>query len=328
LSDAEGPTRLSFQAISQAEPGEALREIFERYWPSYRRWLARVDGGPTAEESEAQLRAHMPVLVPTYEALVDLVGADEEQRRFFTLYCPPPVVRACTQAIIPGEGGSIVRNYDHAPHLCDGIVLESAFGGVPTIAMTDCLWGALDGVNRDGLAMALAFGGRPETGRGFGASLILRYVLQTCTDVAGAIDVLGRVPISMAYTFVALDASGAHATAFASPGRSTVVDRGLASTNHQRDVEWPEYAQFTESVERLACTRALLAAEHDVASLVGAFLRPPLYRTAYARGSGTLYTSVLAPSRRSIDLHWPGQGASFTLGDVHPMSIDIELVQP
>jgi predicted choloylglycine hydrolase len=196
---------------------------------------------------------------------------------------------------------------------------------VKSIALTDCLWGALDGVNEAGLAIALAFGGRHETGDGFGASLILRYILQTCARVDDAIGVLQRVPVSMAYTFAVLDASGDHATAHTSPGGGAAIDRSRVSTNHQQGVAWPEYARFTQSVERLECADVLMR-DHaaDTDSLVAAFLRPPLFRTEYARGSGTLYTSVLSGAGRSIDLHWRDTQASAAIGRTPSRTIEIE----
>ena len=40
---------------------------------------------------------------------------------------------------------------------------------------------------------------------------------------------------------------------------------------------------------------------------IGAFLRPPLYSTAYERGFGTLYTAVYWPARRVAEYRWPGE---------------------
>ena len=50
--------------------------------------------------------------------------------------------------------------------------------------MSDCLWGLLDGMNDRGLAVSLTFGGRPDVGDGFAIPLVVRYVLETCDDVA------------------------------------------------------------------------------------------------------------------------------------------------
>ncbi len=76
----------------------------------------------------------------------------------------------------------LVRNYDYHPALWDGVLLSSSWTGRRVIAMLDSLWGVLDGINEDGLAVSLAFGGRQVVGEGFGMPLILRYVLETCAQ--------------------------------------------------------------------------------------------------------------------------------------------------
>ena len=48
---------------------------------------------------------------------------------------------------------------------------------------------------------------------------------------------------------------------------------------------------------------------------IAAFLRPPLYSTAFGRGFGTLYTAVCYPGRGQMTLHWPRAEWSFALDD-------------
>ena len=62
--------------------------------------------------------------------------------------------------------------------------------------MSDCLWGLLDGMNDAGLAVSLTFGGRRALGDGFGIPLVVRYLLETCDDVAEARETLARLPYS------------------------------------------------------------------------------------------------------------------------------------
>ena len=315
------------------DANEALDEAFDRYWPAYQKWMARAKGRVSAKAARAKLDEHMPELVPVLDALLERfgerVGTPAEVARFLTLYNPPPLVRGCTQAIWLGQGGpALVRNYDHAPHLADGIVLHAPWGGVRTLAMTDCLWGALDGVNEHGLCVALAFGGRPTTGDGFASPLLVRYVLQTCSSAKEAASTLARLPCAMTYTFVCLDASGEHATAYLAPDRPARIDHATASANHQGKVEWPQYAQSCKTVERLGVTRELLAAKgQTLDGLARAFLEPPLYRTTYAKGSGTLYTCVYTPGDGGLDLHWPTARLTQRLGVHEAGPTKTELVQ-
>ena len=310
MSTTPADTRtMLFRAI---EDGPALDAAFEAYWPAYQKWMARPKKRTSAKRAREALAEHMPELVPAFEALLERFASRAESTaevaRFLTLFNPPPLVRGCTQAIWLGEGGpALVRNYDHAPHLADGLVLHAQWDGVKTLCMTDCLWGALDGVNEHGLCVALAFGGRPVTGEGFAAPLLVRYALQACATAEEAARAIARVPCAMAYTFVCLDADGEHATVYASPDRPARVDHQLASANHQGKVEWPQYAMKCKTVERLARTRELLGEpSQTLDGLTSRFLEAPLYRDTYDEGSGTLYTCVYAPGQGTLGLHWRG----------------------
>lgn len=304
--------------------GPELDETFSRYWPAYQKWMARARGRVSAKAARAKLQEHMPELVPVYESLLERFGDTADVARFLTLYNPPALVRGCTQAIWQGQGGpALVRNYDHAPHLADGLVLHASWGGVRTLCMTDCLWGALDGVNEHGLCVALAFGGRPTTGDGFASPLLVRYVLQTCASAGEAAEALSRLPCAMTYTFVCVDKGGEHATVYLSPDRPARIDHAVASANHQGKVEWPQYAQSCKTVERLAHARELLEAKgQTLEGLTRAFLRPPLYRTTYARGSGTLYTSVYTPTEGRLDLRWPNARLEQSIGQATAVAVE------
>lgn len=307
--------------------GFELDEAFAAYWPAYQKWIAKSKGRMSAKAAREALAQHVPELLPTYAALLARFGDKADIARFLALYKPPPLVRGCTQAVWLGEGGpALVRNYDHAPHLSDGIVLHANWDDVSTVCMTDCIWGALDGVNEHGLCVALAFGGRNVSGDGFAAPLLVRYALQTCTTASEAARAIARVPCSMTYTFVCLDKNGDHATVYAAPDRSSRIDHATASTNHQGKVEWPQYAISCKTVERLNRARDLLGDEgQTLGTLTQRFLEPPLYRASYAKGSGTLYTSVYVPANGSLALHWRGAALRQTIGRFEPAAIEVRL---
>lgn len=319
---------LRIRSIDEAEPGPKLGAVFDAYWPAYRRWMAKAEP-LDADACVVQLASHMPELLPTFERLVALGPAWDRDAvaRFLTLYRPPRMVRGCSQAVVTdAEGPALVRNYDHAPHLFDGLVLRSAWGGVPVVAVTDCLWGALDGVNDHGLAVALAFGGRPEAGDGFAAPLIVRYLLQTCRDTGDMRAAMARLPVYMAYTFVGVDRAGGFVTAYAGPGRETVFDDRPSSTNHQGRVEWAAYARQCRSESRLRHIEALLDTPGmTAATLEDDFLRPPLFRTDYAKASGTLYTATYRPDAGLLTLRWPARAAGFGLDAFEEQDLSVSL---
>lgn len=322
------PDRLAFQAMSDDQLGDTLGALFCRYWPSYRRWMRNAPVCPV-EECVSNLRAYMPELLPVYERLLGIFHGDASVARFLTLYRPPPVVRGCSQLVIDDDGPALIRSYDHHPNLFDGVLLATELGGGRTMAMTDCLWGALDGINEHGLAVALAFGGRNVVGDGFGAPLVVRYVLETCSTIGQAKKVLARVPVYMSYTFVMVDRSADFVTVHVDPHRSTRCITRRASANHQFPDDWPAYCEQSASIERLTKLEALLGSETKEHRVVASFLQPPLWRTDYKRGSGTLYVASYRPQEQSVTLHWPAtESRKFSLRHFcdRTFSVDLDAV--
>ena len=296
-----------FEAIAEERPGEKLRRIFDRHWPGYRKWFLR-DGlrkRPARLASIRALRRHMPELVPVYEAVVACTGDGDLEARFLSMWCPPVYVGGCSQLLLTRGEPTLIRNYDFSPELLDGVWLWSRYLGRRVVAMTDCLWGVLDGINEDGLAISLAFGGRRVTGKGFGIPIVLRYVLEMAGSTAEAVAILKRVPVHMAYSIALIDKAGKHATAFVAPDRAVEVLDAKVSTNHQRKIEWRRHAEVTRSRERAAALQQSAGASLDNA--VAAFLAPPVYQTNFAHGYGTLYTAVYRPADCSAELLWPHQ---------------------
>jgi predicted choloylglycine hydrolase len=149
---------------------------------------------------------------------------------------------------------------------------------------------------------------------------LARYVLEFCTRVDEAVAVLERVPSHMAYNVTVLDRSDRYATVYVAPDRPIQVLDQPYCTNHQDQIDSEHYLRATASIER---ERFIATRLHDrdgnAESLVRAFLRPPLYSTAYARGFGTLYTAVYRPDTGEAQYLWPDfvwrqSFASFTEG--------------
>src|SRR5262249_61730718 len=134
-----------------------------------------------------------------------------------TLYNPPPFMGGCSEAVDLGAERALVRNYDYAPELFERVVFGSSFTGRQVVGMSDCLWGLVDGMNDAGLAVSLAFGGRPTTGTGFGIPLVLRYVLEVCDSAAQARHTLARLPVHMPYNVTVTDRAGDHFSPFLDP---------------------------------------------------------------------------------------------------------------
>jgi predicted choloylglycine hydrolase len=294
---------LLFRAVDEASPGEKWKRLFEASWPSYKRWFLSegTQARPTYLASKTALAEAMPELSGVYERLVELAGGGDLAARFLSLYCPAPYLGGCSQlALAAAEGPMLIRNYDYRALLCEATWLKTHWLQ-PVLAMSDCAWGALDGVNGSGLSVSLAFGGRTAVGRGFGIPLVLRYVLETAASAKDAEAILRRVPVHMTYNVSAIDARGDYFTAYLAPDRAPEFTRDRAATNHQREVEWPEHAALTKTVERRALLEELAAAGNAGAAN---FLAPPIYLDSWDRGWGTLYTAVYRPAEKSGALLW------------------------
>ena len=297
---------LEVEAIEELQPGEAWRERFDAMWPTYRTWY--LQEGDSARPSYAACRRalaeHMPELVPTYERLVDLAGGGDLAARLLSLWRPPGFIVGCTQGAWTRGEPLLVRNYDYPAERLEGIVYLTQWGDRRVIGMSDCLWGLLDGMNDRGLAISLTFGGRPDVGDGFAIPLVVRYVLETCDDVAAAREALARIPVHAPQNLTLLDRSGAFVTAYVGPGREPRFVDVAGTTNHQGEVEWPEYAEAIRSEERERCVLALLG-DADREAFEDAFLEPPLHSTAHEQGFGTIYTAAYEPVSGRVRYRWP-----------------------
>lgn len=299
--------QLLFRAIEEAAPGAKWQAQFARAWPAYSAWfLSEGDAArPGYLTCRKQLEAAMPELVPMWERLTELGGGSDHVARMLSLYRPPPYLTGCSQALWTRGEPALIRNYDYHPGRCEGVFLCSSWHGTRVIAVSDSLWGALDGMNEHGLAVALAFGGRRIVGDGFAITLVLRYVLEMCSTTAEAVSALRRVRSHMAYNVSVIDRSGAAATVFVAPDRDAEVVDAPVCTNHQRQIEWPEHAEMsrTEARAALLADRIVDPAE-TLPSLIDRFMDEPLFGRQYTRAFGTLYTAIYRPTQGTVEYRW------------------------
>jgi predicted choloylglycine hydrolase len=317
---------LQFDVISEASPGEKFSQLFNKNWPAYRAWY--LDEGEAARPSYLEcisaLKEHMPELFPLYHKIMKLLDADDLQARFLSLYCPPTFYSACSQLIYKKEQSALIRNYDFPAFLCEGTVLRSQWGDKKVIAMADCVWGVLDGINDSGLAISINYGGRLVEGKGFGITIVVRYILETCNTVAEAVAVLNRVPVHLDYNIALLDKHGNHATVLIAPDREPCITQALTSTNHQDPIETGKPLFLEDSGIRLE-TLNWLDTNNDssLAQTVTQFLHPPLYRPHDSHASGTLYTAVYSPATGHVSYVWPHQSLNLTFDSFPEQILDI-----
>ncbi|AVR46805.1 acyl-CoA--6-aminopenicillanic acid acyltransferase [Christiangramia fulva] len=303
--------QLHFYAISEiGKPGEKWQKLYNTHWPAYQNWLeSKKDYKlPTLKASKAALKKYMPEMLPLHRHLCKLVKADRKAAVFLTGFQPPAYVFGCAQAVHKGKEVRLIRNYDYHPHLLEGTQLLSSWNGKKVIATGDCLIGALDGINEDGLAISLSFGGRKKVGYGFGIPFILRYILEFCSTTKEAVVALKRIPSHMAYNVTVVDKSGNHKTVRLVPDKPAIVTEANFATNHQETIHWPENALHNQTLKRSASLeKTLQINKMDPEGILQAFLEPPLYNTRFSEGFGTLYTAVYRPEKGIAELHWPGE---------------------
>ncbi len=301
--------QLHFNAISEpGQPGKKWQKLYNTHWAAYKAWFNSKGAAnvPDLKTSQEALKKYMPEMWPTYQNLCKLVKADDVAARFLTGFQPPAYISACSQAVLTGKEIQLVRNYDYHPDLMEGTQLLSAWNGKKVIATSDCLIGAVDGMNEDGLAISLTFGGRKEVGVGFGIPFILRYVLEFCSNVEEAVDALTRIPSHMSYNVTVVDKSGVYKTVQMAPDKKPVVTEAAFTTNHQGTVDWPENAAFNKTIERSAYIEKMLAKKGIKAQTIAdAFLKKPLYNTLFKEGFGTLFTAVYRPAAGTVETRWP-----------------------
>lgn len=319
---------IQFQSIFEQKPAAKWQAIYHKHWEYYKKWF--LSEGEAARQgyltSFSELKHYMPELIPIYNQLIELSGGNDLEARFLTQYCPPPYLSACSQIAWTKDRNALIRNYDYSPKLFDGILYYTNWLQ-PVICMSDCLWGALDGINNKGLAVSLTFGGNKINGKGFGIPLILRYILETCENVAQAIQVLKRIPVSMPYNVTILDAFHQFATVYVAPNKNAEVNQLPIATNHQQQIDWIDYAKITATIERYKHLENCLAQPYSTEfSVICEFLQPPLYNNQFSNGFGTLYTAAYRPLERAVQLYWKDISLIFGFEYFEEQELEIRLL--
>jgi predicted choloylglycine hydrolase len=321
---------LRFVGIDEDRPGARWQALYTETWQAYRRWWLHkgVEQRPDRVDAEAALRRYMPELVSVHEELVRLAGDDDTTAAMLTLWNPPPFIVACSQTVVPDRDTGepvLLRNYDYDPRLFEATVFRSRWSSRRVLGTGDCLWGLVDGVNDDGLAVSLTFGGRKNIGEGFGIPLVIRYLLEVADDVAEGIDVLQRLPHQLSYNVTLCDRSGRVATVFVAPDRPAKVTDQRSTTNHSETVEWPEHAAWVRSVERLDTLRNMATSGTDADTMIAAMLAPPLLARQWEEGFATLFTAAYRPAAGHLDYHWPAQHVALALDQPTPDVFEVPL---
>ncbi|MCK2239956.1 MULTISPECIES: carcinine hydrolase/isopenicillin-N N-acyltransferase family protein [unclassified Crossiella] len=269
----------TFRAFAEARPGPAWREHVHRHWPRLRATAADHPDAQTWRTTVLSLTS-----TPLACLAADLAEAaqlpDPDLPGFLTHVNPPGPVVSGAQ----GTGGaSLVRNLDLDLTQHESTLWLSQLGTRRVLGTTAGLWGLLDGMNEDGLAVSLTSGGGHRHTEGLSGPLLVRHLLEHCTTVAAVDEVLGSWPTASTHDLTVIDATGARAGYRLTPGEPTQRGR----TRH-----WPE-----------------------VSEAIAAMLSRPRHRTGYTTGAGTLHTAVYHPAEGELTLIWPDGVRTWTFGN-------------
>ncbi len=311
-----------FVAIREDTPGNAWRERFVAGRAEAEAWYRGTGRGapPTAAECRAQLQRHMPELLVPYERVCGLVGEDDLAPQILSQFRPPPLPHGCTQAVWLGaDGPALVRNYDYPLDVVSDHFESTCWFGREVISKGQRPWGGcLDGMNADGLVASVTFGGSPTQGLGFSIILVVRYILETCSQVSEAVAALCRIPIALSQNVTVLDQTGAYATVFLSPERAPSVSRTPVCANRQDSSVSIGVSKNVASsmVREQAALRALEGSGATLAKLTETFLSAPIY--SRDASSPTVYSAVYRPAALTVDYVWPGNVMTQRIGSFRP----------
>jgi predicted choloylglycine hydrolase len=308
-----------FVALREDTPGTAWLERFVAGRREAEAWYRGSGRGSPATKAEctAQIRRHMPELLEPYEQACALVGEDVLAAQILSQFRPAPLRHGCTQAVWLGaDGPALVRNYDYPLDIVSDHFESTRWLGREVISKGQRPWGGcLDGMNADGLVASVTFGGSQAQGPGFAIILIVRYVLETCSHVSEAVEVLVRIPVAQSQNVIVLDKTGAYATVFLSPERTPFISRSPVCANHQ-DLSSVSNGQSKREANSLARQNAALAALEEsgatLAKVTEAFLTSPIYSCDAA--SPTVYSAVYRPAALTVDYLWPGHVMTQQIG--------------
>ncbi|MEI5906952.1 C45 family peptidase [Bacillus spongiae] len=131
-----------------------------------------------------------------------------------------------------------VRNYDFSPDLYDGVFsLVQSEAAFATAGYNLQILGRHDGINQKGLVIGLHFVSNNGYSKGISPWTAIRMVLDICSSVDDAIQMLKEIPHSACYNFSLGDPMGNIAVVEASPDK-VLVRQGqslLSCVNHFQD---------------------------------------------------------------------------------------------
>jgi predicted choloylglycine hydrolase len=182
--------------------------------------------------------------------------------------------------------------------------------------------GRLDGMNEEGLTIGIHYVNGVSKKDGFLGTTIVRMVLDLCSTVSEAVELVKNIPHAYAFNYSLTDKTGQKAVIEASPQRIAIreaMDENMTCTNHFQASEMAhEYIlHLQHSLDRDHYLRELGNSALSPEEMFHEFTHAgsPLCFAHYKRFFGTLHTFMALPKELKI-LVGIGRNAKPTVIDV------------
>jgi len=183
------------------------------------------------ERFEHVMEQFSPAILKEIHGLADALNMNLiEAYRLFGGYYREFVQSGCS---IFTDPDFMVRNYDTNPMSYEGryMFYQPTDQGYAVIGPSMQITGRIDGMNEKGLALGYNFTHSKKSSDGFLCNMIGRIILENCSTVEEAINLLKEIPHRHSFSYVLLDPSGKSFVVEASP-REVVARQSNVCTNH------------------------------------------------------------------------------------------------
>ncbi|SHF72678.1 C45 family autoproteolytic acyltransferase/hydolase [Ornithinibacillus halophilus] len=197
----------------------------------------------------------------------------------------------------------MVRNYDNHPLSYEGryLAYQPTDRGYAIIGPSMQITGRIDGMNEKGLAVGYNFVNRKGSGDGFICNMIGRLLLEVCSNVEEAVDLLKEIPHRHTFSYIVLDQTGKSSVVEASP-RKIEVHQSNACTNHFEKLTDENRYRVEESINRQEVIKQKSLDLHDPYEAFQLMndVEQGVFSNKYGAWAGTLHTAIYLPKQMKV----------------------------
>lgn len=306
------------------QQAQKLIELFDQNYftqvsettPKNSTLLQAIGIRPLSELTPAEL-LHNAKLAEKLIKTSDPELLDEIEGFAHTLKVPVDKVLAYTTNYSPGgcstffANGMLCRNYDDAVDGVDNLfLLTKTPGNNRHFGSSTETIGRYDGMNDQGLAVALTFGaGFASTQPGIGAVLYLRFALDKASSVKEALDIFQKTPYVSPNNVVMIDKKGDKALIEVSKGQSAITrgDDILFCANSYQNTEIAKLQAIQNITtgyreDLMSEIAPRLVTSEEMMRLLTTDFPTGLFEPHFSDGLGTLWSLVMDPKKLKIML--------------------------